>query len=157
MAPRPNRVLGNLLFDRVARERAEHGPVARQNTERRTDAGAPQDRQSRLLHVVPVWKEPPDGLSDHVAALRVLEVAQDLGDAEETHGKHGEVDSVRQELHAHRHALLARLEVGADRREQDPEDDHGDRLQDRPARKDDREDEAHHHESEVLGRSEHKG
>ena len=46
--------------------------------------------------------------------------------------------------------LLARLEVGADRRQEDAEEDHREGLEDRPARQHDREDEAHHHEREIL-------
>ena len=84
----------------------------------------------------------------------MVEIAQDLGDAEDAHGEHREVDAVRQERQAEGHALLAGLEVGADGGEQDADQDHGDRLQDRAAREHDGEDEAHDHEREILGRAE---
>ena len=89
--------------------------------------------------------------------LGMVEVAHDLGDAEDAHGEHREVDAVGQERQAEGHALLAGLEVGADGGEQHADQDHGDRLEDRAARQHDGEDEAHDHEREILGRAEDQG
>src|SRR5919107_1184018 len=61
----------------------------------------------------------PALLALSVPALRVVEVAHDLGDAEDAHGQHGEVNAVGQERQPEGHALLAGFQVGADRREQD--------------------------------------
>ena len=99
----------------------------------------------------------PIACSDDVARLEVVEVADDLGDAEDAHGEDGEIDAVGEERRAEGHALLACLEVGADRREQNADDDHDDGLEDRAARQHDREDEAHQHQRKVLGRAEDEG
>src|SRR5215218_10142254 len=84
----------------------------------------------------------------------MVEVAHDLGDAEDAHGEHGKVDSVGQERKTEGHALLAGLEIGADRGQQHADQDHGDGLQDRAARQHNRKDQTHDHEREVLRRAE---
>ena len=80
--------------------------------------GAAQHRLVGLPEVVLVRQQAADGLAHHVAVLGMVEVAQDLGDAEDAHGQHREIDAVGQERQAEGHALLAGLEVGADRGEQ---------------------------------------
>ena len=70
----------------------------------------------------------PIACLDDVARLGVVEVAQDLGDAEEAHGERRRSRCRRTGTAPEGHALLAGLEVGADRREQDADEDHGDGL-----------------------------
>ncbi len=108
----------------------------------------------RLAGNPPSRQQPADRLADDVAGLGMVEVAQDLGDAEHAHGEHGEIDAVGEEGEAEGHALLAGLEIGADGREQHAEEDHRDGLEDRAARQHDGEDEAHHHQREILRRAE---
>ena len=96
----------------------------------------------------PIWP-----LHD-VARLRVLQIAQDLGDAEHAHRQHREVDPVGQVLQPEREALLAGLEIGADRREQQAHHHHDDGLEHRAAREHDRKAEAEHHQPEILRRAE---
>ena len=89
-------------------------------------------------------QEPPDRGLHHLAGLGVLEAAQDFGDAEHAHAEHGDVDAVGEPGRPKVMRSLAGLEVGTDGREQDPDQDHGDRLEDRTARQQDGEGEAHH-------------
>ena len=105
---------------------------------------------SRLPEVFLARKKTADGLAHHVPVLGMIEIAQDLGDAEDAHGQHREVDAVGQERQAEGHALLAGLKIGADRREQNAEKDHRHGFQDRAVGEHDREDQAHDHQGEIL-------
>ena len=67
---------------------------------------------------------------------------------------HGDIDAVGDLAPAERQALLAGLEIGADGREQDADQDDGDRLQHRAARQHDGEHQAQHHQREIVGRAE---
>ncbi len=92
---------------------------------------------------------------DHDLALRlVLEVAQDLGDAEDADRDRDEVDAGVELEEAEGEARRAGVDVLADHAEQQAEHDHGERLQDRAVRQRDRGDEAEHDQREVLGRAE---
>ena len=153
-APEPARVLGDLLLDRIRREGTQHRAVAGQDAEDRADCRSAQDRQVGLPEILPVRQQAADRLMDDVARLRMVKIAQDLGNAEDAHGQHREIDAVRQEGQAERQPLLPGLQVGSDGGEQHAQHDHGDGLQDRAPRQDHGEDEAHHHEGKILRRSE---
>ena len=81
------RILRELLLDRVGREGPEHRAVAGQDAQDAADGRAAQDRPGRSLQVLQARQQPADRLPDDVAHLGVVEVAQDLGDAEEAHGQ----------------------------------------------------------------------
>ena len=94
---------------------------------------------------------------DDVAGLRGLEVAQDLGKAEHAHGDDRDIEAVGDLVPAEGQALLAALEVRADRGEQDADQDDGDGLGHRAARQHDGEHEPQHHQREIVGRAEQQG
>ena len=72
-------------------------------------------------------------IRDGVARLGVLQVAQDLGDAEHAHREDREVHAVGKFRDAQRQALLAGLEVGAHRRrKKQAEHDHDQRFSTEP-------------------------
>ena len=79
-----------------------------------------------LPHVLAVGQQAADGGMHDVAGLRRLEVAQDLGEAEHAHGDDRDIEAVGDLVPAEGQALLAALQVGADRGEQDADQDDGD-------------------------------
>ena len=83
-----------------------------------------------------------------------LEIDHDLGDAEQAHGDGREVDAVGKLGHVEGEALRAGIDVGADQAEQQAEEHHGDRLDDRAAGQHDRGHEAQRHQRAVVGRPE---
>ncbi len=84
----------------------------------------------------------------------VLQVADDLAEAEHAHGDDDEADAVGQLRHIEREALGAGVHVGADQAQEEAEHDHADRVEQRALRQHDRRDQAEDHEREVLGRPE---
>ena len=66
-----------------------------------------RSRISQVAVCVTAGQQAADRLLEDVAHLRVVEVAQDLGDAEQPHGEHGDIDAVRQELRPERHQRVA--------------------------------------------------
>ncbi len=92
-----------------------------------------------------------------IAALRValvLEIGDDLAEAEHAHGDDDEADAVGELRQAERVARDAGVDVGADQPEQEPDHDHGAGVQERAAGQHDRGDETEHHQREVFGRAE---
>ena len=87
----------------------------------------------------------------------MLQVGDDLADAEQSHGDDHEADAVRELGHAEGEAGRAGVDVGADHAEQQAEDDHPEGVQDRAVRQHDRGHEPEGHEREVLGRAEAQG
>ena len=108
----------------------------------------------RLLEVLPVGQQVADRRVHHVARLRGLQVAQDLGEAEHAHGDHRHVEAVGDLGPAEGEALLAALQVGADGGEEDADQDHRDRPGHRAARQHHGEHQAQHHQREIVGRAE---
>ena len=93
----------------------------------------------------------------HSARLLVLEVAQDLRDAEDAHRDRDEIDSGVELAEAEGEARRAGIEILPDHPEQKPEHDHRQRLQDRAVRERDRGDEAEHDQREIFRRPELQG
>jgi hypothetical protein len=87
----------------------------------------------------------------------VLQVGDDVADAEHAHGDDDEVDAVGQLHHAERVALRAGVDVGADQPEQQAQDDHAQRVKDGAVGEDDRGYEAQHHQGEIFCRAEPQG
>jgi hypothetical protein len=134
--------------------RPEHRAVAGQDAEHRADAGRAHHRAEAAPQVLARGQQAPELRDRDVARLGVLEVPQDLRDAEHPHREHGEVDPVGQLGDPEGEPLLAGLEVGADRGKEQAEHDHDHRLQHRAAREHHREPQAENHQAEVLGRTE---
>ena len=89
-------------------------------------------------------------------ALRVrpLDVAHDLGDAEQADHQRQEVDAIPDRRPAEGVARHAGVDVGADEPEQEADQDHRQRLEHRAVRQHDRHHEAEHHQRKVVRRVE---
>ena len=94
------------------------------------------------------------GVQDVATLLRQFEIADDLRKPEHAHGDVGEADAVGEFREIEGHAAGAGFEIGADHRQEQAKDDHGDRLEHRALRQHDRKDQAENHQREVLGRPE---
>ncbi len=105
-----------------------------------------------LPEVVAGRQQPADLPDQHRALVLVLEIAQDLGDAEHADRDGDEVQPVGIFADAEREARRAGVDVGADEAEQQAEHDHRQRLDDRAVRQRDRRDQADDHQREILGR-----
>ena len=88
------------------------------------------------------------------AGMLVLQVAQDLAEAEDAHAERHEVEAVGHLRHVEGEALGAGLDVGADQPEQQAQHDHGEGLEQRAAGQRHRGDQAQHHQREVFRRAE---
>ena len=149
--------LAEPLLDRVGAERGEHVPGAGQDAERRPEHGATGDRRGDAAEVLARRPQVRDRLRDDAPRLLVLEVPQDLGDAEQADRHRDEVDALEQLANAEREAWRAGVDVLADRAEQETQDDHRQRLGRRATCERDRGDQPEHDEAEELGRSEGQG
>ena len=147
----------DLLLDRIGGERGEDVAAARQDAEQGAKRGAAQYRRCDAAQILPARHEAAEVADRHVTLVLLLEIAQDLGDAEHADGDGDEVDAVGELEPAEREPLLAGVDVGADQPEQQPEHDHGERLEDRAVRERDRRDQAEDHEREVFGGAELEG
>ena len=90
------RVLGELLLQRIGRERPQHRAVAGQDAQDRADA-ASRARSGRADCARSSRDRAAAGRSAPCTTSRAcvgLEVAQDLGEAEQAHGEHREVEAV---------------------------------------------------------------
>ena len=142
------------LLHRVGGEGGEHVAAAGQHAEDRAERGAAQHRRGDAAELLAGQPEVRDALDHHVAGRLVLEVAQDLGDAEDADRDRDEVDAGVELEEAEGEARRAGVDVLADHAEQQAEHDHRQRLEDRAVRERDRGDEAEHDQREVLGRAE---
>ena len=96
-----------------------------------------------------------DALREDAALFAFCErLCDDLGEAEDAERDRHEADAVGKLGDAEREALLARVDVGADQAEEQPDEDHRDGLHDAALRQHDRRDQAKHHQREVFRRSE---
>ena len=111
--------------------------------------GAAMRRKSSRVGIRPVTL-----VISTARVVLVLEIAQDLGDAEDADRDGDEVQPVGIFADAEREARRAGVDVGADEAEQQAEHDHGQRLDDRAVGQRDRRDEADDHQREILGRAE---
>ena len=147
-------VLAEPLLDRVGAERGEHVAGPWQDAERRAEHRAASDRRGDAAEVLARRPQVRDRLRHDLARLLVLEIAQDLGDAEQADCHRHEVDALEQLAHTEREAGRSGVEVLADRAEQEAEDDHRQRLDGRAAGQGDRRDQPEHNQAEELGRAE---
>ena len=129
---------------------AKHRAIARQDAQNGTCERPAQDREIGGAEVRFCRPEPANRGTHDIARLRIFQITDDFGEAENAHRQHGEIDAVRQILDAERHALLTCFKVGADSGEHEAQKDHADRLQDRATRQHDCEHEAHDHQREIF-------
>ena len=104
--------------------------AARQDAQERAQGGSAQHGRHDAAQVVAARHEPADAPHGDVAIVLVLEVAQDLGDAEHADRDGDEIEPVGELELAEREPLGARVDVGADQPEKQPEHDHRERLED---------------------------
>ena len=148
----PARILGDLLLQRIARKRGEHRPATRQNAEQRTQAGAAQNRAPGIVKILAAWPQIFElGAELRARQRRLLEVADDLDDAEQPDHQRHEIDPVPQFGDAEGVARQAAVHIGTDETEQKADQHHADRLDDRAVRQDHRGDEAQHHQRKIVG------
>jgi hypothetical protein len=122
-----------------------------QDAERRAQRGAAQHRHADPAEVRLAEPEALDLLDHDVAGQVALEVAEDLGDAEQPDRERDELQPLEQLRDAEGEARRAGGDVLADGAQQQPQHDHGQRLERRAAGQRDRGDEPEHDEREVLG------
>ena len=121
----------------------------------RAEKGAADHRAPRLVEVLHARPQVAEARHDGAALrVRLLEIADDLDHAEHAdhHGK--EIEPVPKHRDAERVARGAAVDVGADEAEQEPDHDHGDRLDHRAVRQHHRGDEPEHHQREIVRRVE---
>ncbi len=106
-----------------------------------------QHRRHHPAKLLPCRPERAQLGPDDRPVLIAFEVLQDLGDAEHADGKGHEVQPVGIVGDAEGEARGAGVDVGADEAKQQPQHDHGQRLQDRTMRKRDGRHEAEEHQS----------
>nr|GAJ37124.1 hypothetical 31.6 kDa protein in TAR-I ttuC' 3'region [Bradyrhizobium sp. DOA9] len=152
----PQRVLGELLLERIGRERGDHRAAAGENTENGTEHGAAQDRRRRIGQILPGRHQAGDLLLNEIAVHlgAMVEIANDLGKAEHAHRHRRKAEAVGKLRNVEGHARGAGLDVRTDHRKQQAEHDHRNRLQHRPLGQHHREDQAKHHQREIFGRAE---
>ena len=121
---------------------------------RRAERGAAQDGLPHAPEILLRRHQTPDLAGEHLARFLGFEVGDDLGDAEQAHGHADEADPVGEFQNAEREAQHARVDVGADQAEQQAEQHHRNRLEQRAVRQDDGSHQAEHHQREVLGGAE---
>ncbi|MNI26530.1 hypothetical protein D3C73_802320 [compost metagenome] len=148
------RILRDLLFQRVGRERRQHRATARQDTQGRTQGRTAQHGGSGFLEFLHVRVQRADLVGDVDAVFLLLQVGHDFGEAEHAHGHDGEVDTVLQFGNAEVVAGNARVDVGADHAQQQTQDDHRDCLGQRARSQHHGADQAQAHQREVLGGAE---
>ena len=147
-------VAGHFLFQRVGRERGQHRAAAGQQTEKRSDAGAAQNRRNGTPDFLPVRPQARNAGRDGRLIAAAVEVGHDLGEAEQSHRHRHEIDAVVEFGNAEGEARNAALGVGSSQPDQKPQHDHGDRLHDRSMGEDNGGDEPEQHEREIFRRAE---
>src|SRR4029079_11867677 len=89
------RILGHLLLERVARERGEHGAAAGQDPEQRAEDRAAQRRLPRIDEIARARPQVAHARADGGAlGVALLEIADDLDDAEQADDQRQEIDAV---------------------------------------------------------------
>ena len=86
--------------------------------------GAAQDRFPDALQISPCRHQVADFRGEYLALLALLEIGDDLADAEYAHRHHDEADAVGQLGHAEGEAQHAGVDVGADQPEQQADHHH---------------------------------
>ena len=129
-------------------------PAARQDAEERAERRSAQHRRGDAAKILAREPEPTDGGRQHRAGLLVLQVAEDLRDAEDADCDGDEIDAGVELAEAEGEARRAGIEILPDHPEQQAEHDHRQRLQNRAVRQRDRGDEAEHDQREIFRRPE---
>ena len=96
-------------------------------------------------------EQPLERRLEDLPVFRGLQIAQDLGDAEEAHDHHHKVDAVRQPAHAEGEPRGSVHRIEADRPQKKTQDAHHQPLQDRFFGQIDRHHQAEKDQTEVLG------
>src|SRR6185503_14874767 len=112
------RVRRDLLLQRIRAERSQQRAAPGEDAERRAERGAAQDR---LPHAPPVFPGRPEAAylaGEDLAMLLLLEVADDLGDAEHAHRDRDEADAVGKLRDAERKAQHTGVHIRAYETEQ---------------------------------------
>ena len=149
------RILGDLLLDRIGRERRQHSAAARQNAEDGAQQRAADDRLPGVLEFG--WRRPQiaEPRRNRIAMLfGYFKVLDDFDDTEHADDHRQEVEAVPQHRNAERVARRTAVDVGADKAEQKADQNHADGFDDRAMREHDGGDEAKHHQREIVGRVE---
>jgi hypothetical protein len=145
----------HLLLHRVGGERRQHRAATGQHTQQRAQRGAAQHRREGILEVLLGRPQAVHVLGEDLAVLgRAAQVGGDLGEAEDAHRDRDEVDAVGQLGNVEAVTRHAGDDVGVDLTEQQAEDDHAQRLDQRARRQHHGADQAQHHQAEVFGRAE---
>ena len=82
------------LFQHVGGERAQHGAAARQDAEHGPDPRAAQHGRPGLADLLAGRPQAADGMAHVALDGRAVEIAHDLGNAEQAHGDRDEIDAV---------------------------------------------------------------
>ncbi len=159
IAPLPNSfgIGRDLLLERIGPERREQRAAARQDAEQRAEGRAAQDRHHDALEVFAARHQAGDLRHGDFAVHRIAEIGDDLADAEHAHGQDDEVQPVAEFRNVEAVARHAGIDVRTDEAEQEAEQDHAERMQQRAVRQHDGGDEAEHHQREIFGRPEFQG
>ncbi len=145
----------DLLLQRITGKCRQHGPAARQDAEHRTKPGAAQYGAPGVVEILlarPEVLQPGAELRARKDAL--LQIADDLDDAEHADHQRHEVDAVPQLRDAEGVAREPAVDVGADETQQQANQHHAHRLDHRAVREHDGGDEAEHHQGKIVGRVE---
>ena len=152
-APEAPRVPRELLLQRVGRERPEHRAVAGQDPQRSAPRRLPRsDRGGRLAELLARWAgRRPIGAAPRRAARSTSRFRSTSAKPKTPIARTAKSMPSDERRAAEGHPLGAGLEVGAHRGEEQAEQDHRDRLRDRPAGQHHRERQPRDHQREVLG------
>ena len=136
----------DFLFHGVGGEGGQHGAAAGQDAEERAKRGAAQHGTDDPLEVGLGEHQAADVFDHHAAGMLVLQVAQDLAQAEDAHAERHEVQSVSHFRHVEGEALGAGFDVAADQTQQQAQHDHGEGLEQRAAGQCHGSDQPQHHQ-----------
>ena len=150
----PRRVARDATLDRIGHEGRRYGSAARHQPEQEAEPAAAQDRLPRRPPVVHRGPQPADALRHQRVAREMLDIGEDLGDAEEPDDHGEQLDARGQVDRAEGEPFAAVDHVDADCRGEECERDHEHALYRRAGDHVERADEAEHHQPEVLRRAE---
>ena len=153
----PVGMLGETLFHGIGGKGADDGPAAGQHADEKAEKRAAQDRGPALPPVLTGGEQPLERRFEDFPVFRGLQVAQDLGKAEEAHDHDHEIDAVRQPADAQGEPRGSVDGIEADGPQEQTQDAHHQTLQDRFFGEIDRHHQAEKNETKVFGRSEFQG
>ena len=146
------------LFDGIGRKRRQQSATTGQNTQHRTQSRTTQNGRRHELDVFPVGVKVAHLVSKHLAVFFFnREVGNDLAITKHTHGNDDEANAVGQFRNVKGEAGHTGVHVGTDQTQQQAQNDHGHRLEQRTRGQHHRTNQAQHHERKVLSRAELEG